>query len=130
MRERNNFEPVSRGDQAPHLTDGGSGFLDEMFDVLSDRRRRYVLYALRDADSAVEMDDIVSFVVDRERIDTDGHRSQVRTALHHVHLPKLADVGAVEYDTGRETCTPLELPERVASLVETAARIDLGEDGA
>lgn len=74
--------------------------LDTVFDILSARARRVALYRLADEGTAT-VEELVDAVADGEA-DTDDRR-QVRIALEHVHLPRLADAGAVAVDdeTGR-----------------------------
>lgn len=83
------------------VSDGGIGesMLDELFDVLSDRRRRYALYHLDDEGGASTREAIVDSVVDRETAEGDRpNRERVLAELHHVHLPRLHDAGFVDYD--------------------------------
>lgn len=83
--------------------------LDEVFDILSDRRRRYVLHYLADAPTGVvSLNDLADQVVRWETEYTDysppdDHRQRVVVDLHHVHLPKLDRNGVVDYDTRSET---------------------------
>ncbi|QRV14468.1 DUF7344 domain-containing protein [Haloterrigena salifodinae] len=91
--------------------------LDLIFELLSNRRRRYTLYHLYDQpDGVATMDELTDAVVthqylesnaDREtddRTDADadgaleGRRQQVRMDLQHTHLPKLEDAGVLEHD--------------------------------
>lgn len=73
------------------------------FDLLSDARRRGVLYALE--------------LNERTNLDTLGERlarwerkagrtttaDEIRTSLVHAHLPRLADAGVVEFDAATGT---------------------------
>lgn len=76
--------------------------IDAVYDVLRNRRRRYVLYYLGHHDSA-ELDALVGRIAEWEtekpasRIPTDVIE-QLAADLHHVHLPKLAAERFVEYD--------------------------------
>lgn len=79
--------------------------LDAVFEILSARRRRYVLYSLHEAPEGVaSIEDVAERVSLLERSDGDESRfAEVRTSLCHVHLPKLEDAGFVEYDSRSET---------------------------
>ncbi|MFC7009105.1 DUF7344 domain-containing protein [Halalkalicoccus salilacus] len=77
--------------------------LAERFSLLADPHRRAVLERLdRTADGlevealaarvAAELSDAAPGTVDED------HRRRVLLALHHNHLPKLADHGLLEYD--------------------------------
>ncbi|WP_338738543.1 DUF7504 family protein [Haloplanus salilacus] len=76
---------------------------DQTLDLISDARRRTLLYWLKDRGSGtVAFDDIVEAVVTRETSiparEAPESRDSVRVSLAHAHLPKLADLGIVEYD--------------------------------
>lgn len=92
--------------------------LDLIFDLLSNRRRRYALYYLHEQpDGVASVDEIADGVVElqfaesspatdgRADADTDfdRQRRQIRTELQHTHLPKLADAGVLEHDQRSET---------------------------
>lgn len=80
--------------------------LDCLFEVLTDQRRRYVLYYLDEADDpVVTVAELADHLCtwerewdDRTAQSTDTHRENIRIALHHVHLPQMADRGLIEYD--------------------------------
>jgi hypothetical protein len=47
--------------------------------------------------------DLVDAVVAHEPETDAGDRETIRTGLYHVHLPKLAEAGVIDYDTRSET---------------------------
>jgi len=79
-----------------------------LFEGLSHKYRRYVLRYLS-REGAAGVDDIVAQIA---AWDTDGttnetdRRDRIRANLYHNHLPTLAEVGLIEYDTERERVTP------------------------
>lgn len=79
--------------------------LDGLLSVLSTEARRVILTSLiRAPNQTLEYETLVDCVADRVRGDRagpmiDDHRQRIRIALHHNHLPRLKDVGLVEYDT-------------------------------
>ncbi len=84
--------------------------LDLIFDLLSNRRRRYTLYCLSErVDGVAAVDELVDAVVrlEAEAEDVsrefDEHRKTVRAELRHSHLPKLADTSLLEHDRRSET---------------------------
>ncbi|MFU8869272.1 hypothetical protein [Natronococcus sp.] len=84
--------------------------LDLIFDLLSNRRRRYVLYCLSErADGVAAVDELVDAVVRLETEVGEGgreleeHRKTVRTELRHSHLPKLDDTSLLEHDQRSDT---------------------------
>lgn len=81
---------------------------DEIFDVLSNGRRRQVLHYLKQQDdrTRVELREIVDHVAAWENETTveevdATQRKRVYTALRQSHLPKMDDADIIEYDTQR-----------------------------
>ncbi|MEY7848095.1 hypothetical protein AB7C87_02685 [Natrarchaeobius sp. A-rgal3] len=98
--------------ESTRLSTDTSPSLDLVFDLLSNRRRRYVLYFLYDQpDGVATLDDVTDNVValesraeDPESMsEIDEQKLQVRTELQHVHVPKLEDSGILEHDRRSET---------------------------
>ncbi|RQG89264.1 hypothetical protein EA462_10505 [Natrarchaeobius halalkaliphilus] len=87
---------------------------DELFTVLSNRRRRRVLYYLLQHDvKQVDLRTLVDVLSEweyGESVDDLSwkQRKRVYTALHQSHLPKLAEAGAIEYERSRGQVTPTE----------------------
>lgn len=90
--------------------------LDLVFELLSNSRRRYVLYHLNERpDGVATLETLAENVRALERTiggdDADGEgdegsaarQSGVRTELRHVHLPKLEDAGVLEHDRRSDT---------------------------
>lgn len=98
---------------------------DDLFDVLSERRRRRIIEEVLQRDDRAAVDDVVETVVEREmngHDDREDLRSQVTVSLHHVHLPKLNEAGLIDYDPSVETIgmtdtTPVAEPH-LASIGE------------
>lgn len=66
--------------------------------ALADERRRQILRVLWDADGAVSLADLADEIARRARASADDvppDAVRVKTALYHVHLPKLVDVDLV-----------------------------------
>lgn len=94
--------------------------VDELLEVLSDERRRRVVSYLRGADDPVELAELSEGVATREPDREADHGDDVRISLHHVHLPKLAAIGVLDYDGRTRTIRrldPVEL-ERLAALAD------------
>ena len=82
----------------PALTKG------EIFDVLRNQRRRFVLQYLKYAESPVELGDLATQVAAWEYETTtedvtSEQRKRVYTTLQQTHLDKLDEAGIVEYDS-------------------------------
>lgn len=92
---------------------------DQAFTMLSNRRRRWVLHYLERHDGGpVDVRGLVETLTAWEQETTIEdvswkERKRVYTALRQSHLPKLADFGAIEYDSNRGT---VELTESAQTL--------------
>jgi DNA-binding transcriptional ArsR family regulator len=92
-------------------TEDASPSQDAVFEVLSNERRRYVVHALRERESPVELgplaEQIAAWENDTSVTDvTYDQRKRVYTALQQSHLPKMENAGAVEFDKDRGTIVP------------------------
>ena len=90
---------------------------DELFSVLANPGRRYVLTYLLQCEEDATCGELVDHVVaatDHATSDS-AFRTRVATELTHAHLPKLGDAGLVDYDVERQVVsrtarTPLVRP--------------------
>lgn len=70
----------------------------KLFNILASERRRNILSYLRTcSDRLVSREEIVDALLDCEP-EPATHRERLEIDLHHVHLPKLADSGIIDYD--------------------------------
>jgi hypothetical protein len=81
---------------------------DNIFDILRNRRRRYVLRYLDEHDGVVELGELAEALANWENEDDDAyitHRDRKRAyvSLYQTHLPKLDRAGVVEYNQPRGT---------------------------
>ena len=92
---------------------------DTVYDILSNPRRRYILYYLRQGDQPVKLTTLAEHVAAWEN-ETDvesleeQQRKRVYVSLYQTHIPKLDDAGLVEYDSDAGT----------VALAEGATAID------
>lgn len=104
---------------------------DEVFEVLSNERRRYALYFLeqRADEGPVDLRELVDQVAawendtSIERLDS-GDRKCVYTALRQSHLPKLDQHGIVDYDNLRGEVTLTERAHEVQQYLEYTPESD------
>lgn len=76
---------------------------DDVFDILSNARRRYVLYYLREAGKPVEMGELAQELAAWENDTTvedltKQQRKRVYVSLYQTHIQKLSEAGIVDYD--------------------------------
>lgn len=81
---------------------------EEIFQLLSNRRRRYALHYLDQVDDPVSIRDLSEQIAAWEyEIDladvTPTIRKRIYTALHQGHLPKMDRLGVIDYDNDRGT---------------------------
>lgn len=101
------------------LADENDADVSAAFDLLSNARRRGVLYAVsRDGTTTV------AELADRIAAWQDGDHSaeDVRTSLVHAHLPRLADAGVVAYDHQRGVVEPTDDANDLEPYLEQTAR--------
>ena len=101
--------------------------VDTLLDLLRNRRRRYLLYCLdQKVDSVVTVDELTAMLLDWEHRMNAGaeagspdSKRRIRIELHHSHLPKLADLGVVEFDSRSKTIRKRDAPSVVAFAEES-----------
>lgn len=76
---------------------------DNVFDILSDSRRRYILYYLRKTGEPVELGKLAEELAAWENEIPVGEltkqqRKRVYVSLYQTHIQKLAEAGIIEYD--------------------------------
>ncbi len=77
--------------------------VSDLHAALADERRRAAVADLADRSTPVDAEALARRVAGRESDRSPGsvpseQVEQVHVTLHHVHLPKLADVGLIAYD--------------------------------
>ena len=101
---------------------------DDLLSAPADARRRFVLHHLRQNGANAKVDELANHVAAWEADTTvadvsDDLVEDVRTSLHHVHLPKLADVNVVEWTDERVRLVGEN--ETVSRCLAIAAETDL-----
>lgn len=99
--ERSDDREDRTDESTDRASDDVSLSIDATLALLSNFDRRCILSYLTDqSDGCATVDELVDYLVARkaERSGTRPSHDHVLTTLHHVHVPKLADAGVVEYD--------------------------------
>jgi DNA-binding transcriptional ArsR family regulator len=84
--------------------------LDHIFEILKNERRRKVVHYLREHESRVTLNDLAEHIAALEN-DTDvasitsRERKRVYVGLYQCHLPKMADMGIVNFNQDRGIIT-------------------------
>lgn len=86
------------------VDDGSTGSeltANERYDLLADERRRLALAALAERSTPVDLEDLAEAVAGGETGGATPSADEVERAaisLHHVHLPRAAELGVIDYD--------------------------------
>lgn len=110
--------------------DGSEDALDEgeIHDVLRNARRRLTIKALRDSDGSSTVRELSEEVAARETGETPPPRKKrqsVYVSLHQTHLPKLDELGIVEYDGDSKEVALKDRVEEIEVYMEVVPRYGL-----
>lgn len=119
--------------QSSSTIDVGSDRRDQLFAVLSDARRRFVLRTLQLADREMSVSELTSEVVSWEADMTDSGttddvRDTVEISLVHTHLPKMAQAGVVSYDPAAGTVALTDRRHELDHHLSAVAAPTTGDD--
>lgn len=120
-------EPDRSGGIGADESGGGGVDLDEFFEVLADRRRRYALYHLRRVGGEIDLTALARTVLEWET-GTDARElpekrfQRVYLDFYHNHVPLLSDRGIVSY-CEEEGFVRLEADLREATAYLELARV-------
>ncbi len=104
---------------------------DEIFDVLSNHRRiRVIKYLQESEEEMVDLRDVVDYVAQNEFGDVSGEveyreRKSVYTALRQTHLPKLDELGIIEFEKSRGVMRLTNQANHVQMYLEYVPRHDI-----
>ncbi|WP_459190733.1 DUF7344 domain-containing protein [Halosimplex sp. J119] len=99
VTEERAADTSGRGERFADATDHG----ERLADALDDPHCRYLLKYLRDADGAVSVSEVATYVVSQltdsppDEVSTDVER-RVQTWFYHGQLPMLDDYGVIDFD--------------------------------
>ena len=96
---------------------------EEIFDLLQNERRRHVLQYLRQHGGPVTLGDLADQVAAAEYdcpTDdvTSAQRKRVYTTLQQSHLPQMADVGIIDYDSDEGVIETTEQTDELTVYLE------------
>ena len=104
-----------RGDHVPR---------EQIFELLSNERRRGAIHYLKREQTEAPVDELVDAVVDWERGDRPS-RASVYSSMVQTHLPRMAEAGVVEYDREANVVRPTERLQEVQLYLEYSPRYDI-----
>ena len=106
--------------------DVGGDRQDELFDVLSNSRRRFMLASLQSTEMPISVEELTTelnawevqqAVPGRSGADRNG----IKISLMHVHLPKMAGAGLIRYDDTRQTISRADRTDEVRAHLQSLA---------
>ena len=129
-------EPASEETAASESTevagaDVGDLAETEIHDVLRNERRRLALERLSEQPGPAGVSDLAEHVAALEageRPPPDNLRQSVYVSLHQTHLPKLDELGIVEYDTDEKTVELTDRAGQVTVYLEVVPRYGLSRN--
>jgi predicted transcriptional regulator len=96
---------------------------NEVYDVLRNERRRRLLRSLEDAEAEQTIGDLADRIAAAEAGESEPPadvRQSVYVSLHQTHLPKLHDLGVLNYDRDDRTVRLLPPAEEVLIRLDAA----------
>ncbi|WP_424018461.1 DUF7344 domain-containing protein [Halorientalis pallida] len=97
----------------------------EIHDILRNDRRRLAIKCLREQDGALSVRDLSEEVATRETGESPAPRDKRRSvyvSLHQTHLPKLDDLGIVNYDTDSKEVRLRDRAAEITTYMEVVPR--------
>ena len=118
------------GEQTPKNDEPQTLSRDEMFEMLSNRRRRYILHYLHDTEGSATLSDLAEQVAawendTRIRDISASERKTVYTSLQQFHLPKMDETGAVEFDQRAGEVVITDAARELDVYLEVVDRYDI-----
>lgn len=129
-------EPTSEPEEPSLAVDSGadedsSPGQEEIFEVLSNERRRYVLgYLKQHENGAVDLGTLVNHVtalengISLDEVESDARKS-VYVGLRQTHLPKMDEYGLLDYDADRGTVELTDAAEQASMYLEYVPEHDI-----
>lgn len=97
---------------------------DVAFRIVSSARRRHLVRALEETDAeAIDVSELAALVAATEYgLETDAldadQRKRVYVSLYQTHLPRMADLGLIEYDVDAGIVRPTAESAAIAAAVD------------
>lgn len=96
--------------------------LDNVLRVLTSHYRRWILHLLIEQKATTIDELVIELCTLGEGVDENITEAGISTRLHHVDLPKLVDIGVINYDSEREKIVLIEYHEELQDLLATTKK--------
>lgn len=95
--------------------------LDDLFEILASRRRRYLLHCLQAYETPIALADLADeiAVYEKETNITDISAEEIKCvymSLYHTHIPKLAERDLINYSQEQDVVTLSDTGEQLADI--------------
>ena len=106
--------------------------LDQIFEVLSEERRRYALYYLEQKETAIPVEELIEQVAEWEagrpaESIPDEKFDRIGIEFYHHELPKATDLQYVRYNPDEGLVELTGLPPEVGAIISIAKVIERPE---
>ncbi|ODR79339.1 hypothetical protein BG842_09500 [Haladaptatus sp. W1] len=98
-----------------------------LYKLLADHRRRVLLQSLRDTADPMPISALVTELTQSAGREPSERDVETEIAVHHIHLPKLADAGVIEYNQSDQQAAYSAPPQVDALLKELLVTVSTGE---
>jgi hypothetical protein len=93
------------------------GQISQLYTLLADHQRRVLLQCLRNTEASLSTSTLVTELTPSDDRESSERDVEAEIAVHHIHLPKLADAGVIEYDQSAQQAA-YTAPPQVDALLE------------
>ena len=102
---------------------------DSVLDLCQNQHRRIILGTLAEEQRSLTLNDLTQAVLkyNHQTPITEASNdvlTEIRLSLYHVHLPKLASEGLIDYDPERQLVEPTERFDQVQPTLSTILNAD------
>lgn len=104
--------------------------ISRLYELLADHQRRVLLQCLRNTEASLSTSTLVTELTQGDGREPSEKDVEAEIAVHHIHLPKLADAGVIEYDQSAQQAAYSAPPQVDALLKEMLVTISTGEQEA
>ncbi|WP_435159064.1 DUF7344 domain-containing protein [Haladaptatus sp. DFWS20] len=103
------------------------GQISQLYELLADHQRRALLQCLSNTESSLSTSTLVTELTQGSDLDPAERETNTEIAVHHIHLPKLADAGIIEYDQSAQQAAYSATPQVDTLLKEMLVTVSTGE---
>lgn len=106
-----------------------SNVFDSVLDLCQNQHRRIVLGTLAEEQRSLTLNDLTKVILKYNHQTpiteaSDDVLTEIRLLLYHVHLPKLASEGVIDYDLERHLVEPTEQLDQMQPTLSTILDAD------